>query len=123
MARLLVIDDEEMNRDIFGTCGKEAGFMVELATGGHQALELLKDNQYEVAIIDLNMPEIDGVEILKTIASDEQHTDMIKMVITANPHMSNAESVQGLADHIMFKPIQISQLIAFLQRFNPDLKE
>ena len=65
MAKLLVVDDEEKIREMIGKYAAHEGHEVTLASNGKEALEIFRDNEYDVVILDVMMPEMDGYETLK----------------------------------------------------------
>ena len=65
MARLLIVDDEEKIRELIGKFATHEGHDVTLASNGREALELFSANDFDVVILDVMMPEIDGFETLK----------------------------------------------------------
>ena len=64
MARLLIVDDEEKIREMIGKFASHEGHEVSLACDGKEALKLFETNDYDVVILDVMMPEMDGYETL-----------------------------------------------------------
>ena len=62
---LLVVDDNPNNRDILKRHIERQGFQVRLASNGRQALEMLAQQPYDLVLLDLMMPELDGFEVLQ----------------------------------------------------------
>src|SRR4030067_1641563 len=79
--RLLVVDDEKSQREILAGFLQKEGFSVALAESGEQALKLFEEKFYEMALIDMKMPRMDGLELLKRIKKNSPDTQVI--VITA----------------------------------------
>ena len=65
MARLLIVDDEEKIREMIGKYAVHEGYEVTLASNGREALDIFRDNEYDVIIMDVMMPEMDGYETFK----------------------------------------------------------
>jgi len=82
MHRILLVDDHEMIRDAVKTYFKEStDFEVsDEAENGIEALELLKDNNYDLVLSDINMPEMDGLELMRSIRTN--HTEQKVLVLT-----------------------------------------
>lgn len=112
---VLIVDDNWYNRDIFRMALENAGYAITEAEDGQQALDLLKDNTYSLLVLDLQMPGIDGNDVLKQVRATDQHKNMRILVVTANPHMATDE-VDKLADHIMMKPIDVVSFARFTER-------
>jgi len=65
MKRVLVVDDEKGVRDLFRRVLESAGYEVDTAESGEQALEILEQNKFPLLLFDLNLPGIDGIELCK----------------------------------------------------------
>ena len=65
MARLLIVDDEEKIREMIGKFAVHEGHDTMLASNGREALDLFEQNDFDVVILDVMMPEMDGYETLK----------------------------------------------------------
>ena len=62
--RILVADDEEIMRDVLSTLLSAESYAVDLAQNGSQALEMIRDKDYGVLLLDLMMPDMDGFQVL-----------------------------------------------------------
>lgn len=62
--RVLVVDDEMLNRVVLSTNLQESGYIVETAEDGQQALEMLSAQPFDVVLLDLIMPRMDGYQVL-----------------------------------------------------------
>lgn len=65
--KILVVDDEKTIRDLFREYLGEEGFLVETASSGQAALELINKEKFDLLLIDLIMPEMDGLELLRQV--------------------------------------------------------
>src|SRR5512139_3906356 len=68
--RILVVDDESLNRVLLSTSLEEAGYIVETAEDGQRALEMLRVRPYDVVLLDLIMPKMDGYRVLAEMKQD-----------------------------------------------------
>ena len=66
-SKILVVDDEEIIRELFREYLGEEGFLVKVASSGQAALELVKKEKFDLLLIDLIMPEMDGQELLRQV--------------------------------------------------------
>lgn len=80
---LLVVDDVEENRDILARRLTTAGYDVKTAKDGQQALDVLQNENIHLLLLDIMMPEIDGLTLLKKIRSDSLYDDMPVIMVTA----------------------------------------
>ena len=68
--RILIVDDEPDTLGLIQLTLNTAGYEVEIATGGQQALDLILSNSYDVIILDIMMPDISGFDVLRKIRKD-----------------------------------------------------
>ena len=80
---VLVADDDPMIRDILFHMLKEEGFGVFLAEDGYQALKSTKDNNPDIMLLDLNMPRMNGYEVIRWTRADRKHRFLPIIVLTA----------------------------------------
>ena len=66
---LLIVDDDKAVRRLLARVAERAGFEVDTAKDGFQALEMLQHKQYEIAIVDLMMPRLSGYELVQKIST------------------------------------------------------
>ena len=86
--RILVADDEESIRWVLSRALKKKGFTVDLAEDGKQALSMFRSNQYDMAVLDIKMPGLQGLELLKTV--QEEFPETLVIIMTAESTMENA---------------------------------
>lgn len=109
----LVVDDNYFNRDLFKLALEHVGYVVLEAENGLIALNMLKESEFDLLVVDLAMPELDGVSLIRKIREGEGHERMIIVVVTANHHLATNEVD---ADYVMYKPINIAEFAPFTQR-------
>jgi two-component system alkaline phosphatase synthesis response regulator PhoP len=79
--KILVVDDEETIREVFSSYLCDEGFQVKAAASGLEALELIEEERFDFLLIDLIMPEMDGLELLSRVR--EKGIDVPAAVLTA----------------------------------------
>lgn len=104
----LVIEDHPDIADIFVRSLTEAGFETTLFQDGFDALKYLKTTVPAVVSLDLHLPEISGMDILREIRDDERLTETRVILVTADQHL--AKTVEKEADLVLLKPVSFSQL-------------
>lgn len=82
-AALLVVDDKENNRDLLSRRLDRQGFQVKVAENGLQALQMLRHTQYDLVLLDIIMPEMDGYQVLAELKADEQLRHIPVIMISA----------------------------------------
>jgi DNA-binding NtrC family response regulator len=107
--KILVVDDNRDLREILEEYLRGEGDNVEGADNGKEALEKYRDNYYDLIITDLNMPELAGMELIKTIQQENEITEFV--IITGYASMDSAvEAIKiGAFDYIV-KPFRIEEL-------------
>lgn len=107
--RILVVDDEEPQREQLAGFLEKQGFSVTTAESGPEAINLCQDKSFEVALIDLKMPRMDGVELLKKLKEINPEIQVIMM--TAYGTVETAVDAMRLgAYHYINKPINLDEL-------------
>ncbi len=115
MPAALVIDDNFHNRHIFRIALTFAGYDVTEADDGLTGLDALKSNAFQLIILDLRMPGLDGAEVLKILRKSAEWQKIQVVVVTANPHMVT-EEVLTMSDYVLQKPVDITTFSALAQR-------
>jgi DNA-binding response OmpR family regulator len=102
-ANVLVVDDEGANRYSVCKTLQKVGYYVSEAADGHDALDLLSKQQFDVVLTDIKMPGIDGVDLLRKIK--EQSPDAIVILMTGYASLSSAVEALRLGAHdYLIKP-------------------
>jgi class 3 adenylate cyclase len=103
---ILVVDDIDVNRDLLARQLTRQGHMVTVAEGGRQALALMRQNNFDLVLLDLMMPEISGLDVLKFMKSDDQLRDLPVIVISALEEQDSAiRCIEAGAEDYLTKPI------------------
>jgi CheY-like chemotaxis protein len=105
--KILIVEDEEFNRDLYIDTFKEHGFIVDGATNGSEGLEkLASNNDIQIVLMDINMPVMDGLEALRAIKSDtEKYGNPIVIILTSmSSDIKIDESFENSADGYLIKP-------------------
>lgn len=110
----LIIEDDRDILALFRHVLDIAGYQTEIVQDGREAMERLKVIRPDVVLLDVQLPGISGVDILKNIRADERLSDTPVVVITAHAEYSDAFSVEP--DLLLLKPVDIHQLSDLVQR-------
>ena len=110
---ILVVDDEETFLDVLQTVLRQEGFQVETASDGIQAINLLQSNSYDLALIDVRMPRVDGIEVLKYI-KDHFFDLPVIMVTGINDLKVAVECMKLGAFNYLSKPCSSEELITVI---------
>ena len=117
-ARILLVEDNEINQEVAMGQLEDAEAFVDLAENGEVALRMLRDNDYDVVLMDMQMPVMDGVEATRIIRSNPRFETLPIIAMTANAMASDRMLCleAGMNDHIA-KPIDPDQLFGVLLRW------
>jgi signal transduction histidine kinase/CheY-like chemotaxis protein/HAMP domain-containing protein len=110
-AYLLLVEDNEVNMELALELLQNAGIKVDVATNGAEAVEKVKQNNYDGVLMDCQMPVMDGFEATHQIREDSRYKDLPILAMTANAMAGDKEKCieWGMNDHIP-KPIDVTQL-------------
>jgi len=102
---LLVVDDDELNREILSRYLKRQGHTVAVAADGHEALELIKANSVDLVLLDILMPEVNGYQVLEYLKSDHTLRDIPVIMVSALEEMHNVvKCIEMGAEDYLPKP-------------------
>ncbi|MBT1073505.1 sigma-54-dependent transcriptional regulator [Pelotalea chapellei] len=115
LQKILVADDEESMRWVLSKALKRKGFNVDLAVDGRQAMSMIQENDYDLAIVDIRMPGINGLDLLDRIR--ELKNDLLVVIMTAEASMKNAVEAmkRGAYDYIT-KPFDLDVIDAIIEK-------
>ncbi len=77
MAKLLIVEDEKHQRELYAMEFEDEGYEVDQAANGKEAVDLVKKNRYDLVIMDIRMPEMDGIEALGKILSRDKKIPIV----------------------------------------------
>ena len=109
--RLLLIEDNTALRDAISQYLQEAGYLVDTASTGDEGLWAAEGNLHDLILLDLMLPNMDGMEILRRLRAKENPVHII--VISARDGLEDRlEALDGGADDYLVKPFPLSELLA-----------
>ncbi|MGB6438328.1 MAG: response regulator [Methyloceanibacter sp.] len=117
-ARVLLVEDNEINQEVAIGQLEDAEVFVDLAENGAEAVRMARENDYDVVLMDMQMPVMDGIEATRILRSDARFQTLPIIAMTANALVSDRELClqAGMNDHIA-KPIDPDQLFGVLMRW------
>ncbi|MCK5411782.1 MAG: response regulator [Gemmatimonadetes bacterium] len=110
---LLVVDDNAMNRDLLSRQLARAGFMVQTAESGAEALRIMDGRDFDLVLLDVIMPEMDGLEVLRRVKSDPHLAETPVIVLSSLDDVESAiRCIELGADDFLHKPFHPTLLQA-----------
>ena len=119
--RILLAEDNAMNQKVALRLLEKLGYSADVATNGLEAIEALERQQYDVVLMDVQMPELDGLDATRRIYERwpaESRPHIIAMTANALPEDREACFAAGMNDYVA-KPIRAEELVAALKRVKP----
>ena len=114
-ARILVIDDESGIRELLSQELKLAGYQVSTAANGTQALEQIRAEKFQLAICDINMPDMGGLDVLEAIRQTQPEMEVLMMTGYGTVETAVAAMKKGAYDFIQ-KPFDLGELLALVEK-------
>ncbi|MFC1866694.1 response regulator [Thermodesulfobacteriota bacterium] len=119
-ARILLVEDNEINQQVAQEILEGSGFVEEIANDGQEAVTMAEESEYDIVLMDINMPVMDGLEATRRIRDSEGSTQSPLPIVamTASAMTQDIEQTQeaGMNDHVA-KPIDVKQLFATLVKW------
>lgn len=116
--RILLAEDDEINRLIAVELLRERGFQVETASNGREAIALLAQRDWDLVLMDIHMPDMDGFETVKRIRSDRRYAELPILAFTADvTSASRTRYYEAGMNGIIFKPIEVNQLYSTIGKW------
>jgi adenylate cyclase len=113
---LLVVDDQEINRDMLSRRLERRGYSVAVAEDGRQALEMITTQKFDVVLLDIMMPGISGLEVLRILRERRSAADLPVIMATAKDQSSDVvEALQLGANDYVTKPLDFPVVLARIQ--------
>lgn len=109
-ARILVIDDDESVRKVLTSILEEEGYIVDTAKDGKEAIKKSNTNFYNLALIDIRLPDMMGTQLLTAVK--ETTPKMVRIIVTGYPSLQNAiEALNSGADAYILKPFNVESAL------------
>lgn len=106
---LLIVDDDEDMLETLSDILQEKGYRTETAKTGKKAIKKAKDHFFDIALVDIKLPDVTGIEVLQTFR--ENHPTMMNIMITGHATRQNAIDAVNLgANAYIMKPIDHERL-------------
>lgn len=115
LAKIIVVDDEQVVCDALARQLRDVGYHVVVAYSGSQAIDIIKEQAFDVALIDIRMPKINGFGVLRELREHSSTTKAIMMTAYADIR-SAVDSITLGAIDIISKPVDVDEVIMTISR-------
>jgi two-component system cell cycle response regulator DivK len=117
-AQVLVVEDNERNMKLFRDVLQASGFRTLEATTGEQAVELVLEHRPDLVLMDIQLPDIDGVEALDRLRADDRFESVPVLALTAQAMEGDRERFLAAGfDGYLSKPVDIADFVATVKRY------
>lgn len=116
MAKILLVEDNEMNRDMLSRRLQRRGYEVAMATDGLAGVEMARTRAYDLVLMDMSLPEIDGWEATRRIREDPATKTLPIIALTAHAMSGDRDkAIAAGCDDYDTKPIELDRLLAKIE--------
>ena len=117
MARILLVEDQEMNRDMLSRRLKKRGFEVSIAVDGAEGVDKARSEGPDLILMDMSLPVMDGWEATRTLKSDEATRKIPVVALTAHAMSTDREkALEAGCDAYETKPVELPRLLETMQK-------
>jgi CheY-like chemotaxis protein len=117
MPVMLVVDDNYLNRKVVGSLLKVLGVTADYAAGGVEAIAMAKEKQYDLILMDLIMPEVDGFEAARVILENDGDTVIVALSADTMPETRSRTEQTGMKE-LISKPVTVEELRRVINRYH-----
>ncbi len=119
---ILIVDDDPSIRKVLEAILEEKGYKVDTAETGNQAIQKSNTKFYNLALLDVRLPDMEGTELLTQMK--QTTPPMIKIMVTGYPSLQNAvDALNKGANAFIIKPLNIDQALAIIEKLLEKQKE
>lgn len=113
MKKVLVVDDSETIRQQVGRALEQAGFSVVEASDGIEGLDRLAQHEFSMVILDVNMPRLNGLDLLDRLKADAKTADLPVLMLTTEAHQAMIDRAKKAgAKGWIIKPVKMELLVS-----------
>jgi len=115
---VLIVEDNELNMKLFHDLLEAQGYATLQTKDGREALQLAREHRPDLVLMDIQLPEVSGLEVTKWIKEDENLREIPVIAVTAFAMKGDEEKIrQGGCEAYIAKPISVSEFLETVQKF------
>jgi two-component system cell cycle response regulator DivK len=116
--RVLIVEDNDLNMKLFGDLLEAHGYETLKTKNGLDALTIARDERPDLILMDIQLPEVSGLEVTKWLKADDDLKSIPVIAVTAFAMKGDEERIrEGGCDDYISKPISVAKFISTLQRY------
>jgi two-component system cell cycle response regulator DivK len=120
MPRILLVEDNEMNRDMLSRRLQRKGYEVAIAVDGLQGVEMGRSGDYDLILMDMSLPELDGWEATRRLRAEPDIGKVPIIALTAHAMAGDREkALEAGCDDYDTKPIELQRLLSKMEALLP----
>ena len=122
MAKILIVEDNEMNRDMLSRRLERRGFAIVMAMDGQQGVEMTRSERPDLILMDMSLQVMDGWAATQAIKADPELSKIPVIALTAHAMAGDREKAMAAGcDDYDTKPIELPRLLEKIGKFLPDV--
>ena len=116
--KILIVEDNELNMKLFHDLLEVHGYETLQTKDGREALQLAREHRPDLILMDIQLPEVSGLEVTKWIKEDDNLREIPVIAVTAFAMKGDEEKIrEGGCEAYIAKPISVTQFLETVQRF------
>ncbi len=121
MAKILLVEDNEMNRDMLSRRLERKGFAIAMAVDGRQGVDMARSGAYDLILMDMSLPEIDGWEATRQLRAEPATAKTPIIALTAHAMAGDREkALEAGCNDYDTKPIELTRLLSKIAALLPE---
>jgi two-component system, cell cycle response regulator DivK len=122
MPKILIVEDNEMNRDMLSRRLERRGFVIAMAVDGQQGVDMARSENPDLILMDMSLPVMDGWTATQTIKADADLAKIPVIALTAHAMAGDREKAMAAGcDDYDTKPIELPRLLEKIGKFLPNV--
>lgn len=117
MARILFVDDDPLTLETYETIIGFYGHDVLLAINGEQAIQIATEEKPDMFVLDMNMPDIHGFDLLRRLRKNEQTAEIPAVMVSASPDAFAEAAIRAGAQEFRSKPVRPDELLEIIDQY------
>lgn len=120
MTKILLVEDNELNRDMLSRRLKKRGYEIDIAIDGQQGIDMARAGEYALILLDMSLPLVDGWDVARTLKADDTTSKTPIIALTAHAMAGDKEkALEAGCDDYDTKPVELARLLEKIETWIP----